>query len=148
MIELITEEIDLKNNTNNNTNSKTNSQTNNKTKNNVNQILKDNYQDIQETNQIQQKNYVDKLYDQYYQFKKNFINLVKRNRRTLKVILILLIVLTILETYQHFTLSGIQIGNQIVTILSSWHLMHINNLTFSFEGRFKSMIIFTNLFPI
>ena len=113
MIELITEEIDLKNNTNNNTNSKINCKTNNKTKNNVNQIRKDNYQDIQETNQIQQKNYVDKLYDQYYQFKKNFTNLVKRNRKTLKVILILLIVLTILETYQHFTLSGIQIGNQI-----------------------------------
>ena len=54
------------------------------------------------------------MYDQYYQFKKKFTNLVKRNRKTLKVILILLILLTILETYQHFTLSGIQIGNQQV----------------------------------
>ena len=62
MIELITEEIDLKNNTNNNTN--------NNTKTNA---TFDNQ--IQQTNQIQEKNLVDKLYDQYYIFKKNFINL-------------------------------------------------------------------------
>ena len=97
MIELITEEIDLKNNTNNNTN--------NNTKTNA---TFDNQ--IQQTNQIQEKNLVDKLYDQYYIFKKNFINLVKRNRRTLKVIFILLIVLTILETYQHYNLNEVQIG--------------------------------------